>query len=191
MKNWNWILGLLLAVLMLPTLSAAEDDEALKLTDLEMEMELLDGLGLFYVMQNAPKSPPPPERPDDAPDDWQPPFDPTPKNFNLRFIDNRFVLIFLNAKNLVTKSETVERISVQYEPFDDNSQREALVLSPAADGLYWTSPRFVPPPLRYKVRLIIERTPPDVPAWQDPQPEAPRDIYGFQMLNQVAQESDD
>ncbi len=107
-------------------------------------------------------------------------FDPVPTQFNVRIADNRLHVIFLNKENLVTRPPaTVERISLQYEAINGDSQREQFTLNPVGN-LYYKGSRFMRPPHYYRIKLVFTIKAPD-------SSESQTEAYGFDILNQHAQ----
>lgn len=73
---------------------------------------------------------------------------------NLRIVDNRFQLWFLDSeKNVVLPSYPMAIL--HYRGFVVRKSRETIRLSPDSDGLFLTSPRIIPPPHHYSVRILL------------------------------------
>lgn len=179
---------------------------------IEREAELPDDIGLFYplkgslvvpvlaaettpasdadadVSQKATDSAEGAAAPSEA-EAEEPPFDPTPTQFNLRFINNRFTLIFLNKDKQVTDGPDIRKLIMQFERMNDENERDLYGMN-LKDDLYWQGPRPMEAPLRYKVRLVFYRdvpNPDELAVSQGATTIEAQEIYGFRILNQLAQ----
>lgn len=164
----------------------AQEEKEMTFEDIVFQKALPDTVGHRFELQNPP---PPPE---DAPtaeemaamaEAGEPYFNPQPVALNVRFVGNNVAVIFLNPDGLVTKPPEIVKLIVDGKrPNDDD---DAFVFRMEMDDTqtYFFHPRFIRPPLRFRIRLVMERPIED-------SDEVRTEIYGFVLLNQLAQEQE-
>ncbi|MGF1453288.1 MAG: hypothetical protein ACFB21_14575 [Opitutales bacterium] len=160
--------------------------------DIQLEEPLPSELGLYFPLSDPPA--PPADMPSAAEREamaerGEPYFNPQPVTLNVRFIDNRFAVIFLNPEGLVTKPPEIFEITVDAERLNSDSERFQFALRLSPDSVYYFHPRIIRPPLRYGIRLIVDRPAPGADPNAD-ESDARTTIYGYQVLNQLAQRNE-
>ena len=167
--------------------------EPMTFEDIEIGQPLPYDVGATFTLQDPP---PPPE---DAPTAQEqaemeaagtPYIDPRPVKLNLRFVENRYTVIFLNAQDQVTGPIEVSSIVVDAERLNDDGDHFEFALRLDPTGTYYFHPRFIHPPLRYRTRLLVERPAPPPPFPGGPVPPKPMETYGTLVINQLAQENE-
>lgn len=115
-----------------------------------------------------------------------------PGFINLRIVDNRFQLWFLDhEKNVV--EPTYPMAILHYRGFVVRKSRETIQLLPEGDGLCLTSPRIVPPPHHYSVRILLMNKAEEEALNPDNQTEVPankvrQEFFPVMQLNQIPAE---
>lgn len=115
-----------------------------------------------------------------------------PGFINLRIVNNRFQLWFLDhEKNVVEPAYPMAIL--HYRGFVVRRSRETIQLRPDSDGLFLTSPRVVPPPHHYSVRILLMNQAEEEALNPDNHTEIPdskvrQEFFPVMQLNQIPQE---
>ncbi len=181
--------GILLAALLSSPLTAqtggSEASGAsvsqLRFTAIKVGEPLPEQLGILITLRNPPPPPadePTPEERRQMAAEGKPYLDPRPVVANLRLVENRLALLFLNQENLLVPAPPMNTVRVLVDSIGSaTNPRQTVVLQPTAGGLYWTNPRVLSPPHRYRVTVFLQ---PKATSGEN----LPEEAYPTTVLNQ-------
>lgn len=100
---------------------------------------------------------------------------------NLRIVNNNFQLYFLDAEGLLVKPP-IDKVIVHYGNFiKDSNAKETLLLE--KQDMMLTSPRVIPPPHRYMVRIFLKKIVEPEEYYKEPY--EVKEFIGMHILNQL------
>lgn len=75
---------------------------------------------------------------------------------NLRIVNNKFQLYFLDAENKIIEPDAARAIIHYSSVVRKGKSRSTVSLTPEPNGLYFTAERAIVPPYHYRVRILLK-----------------------------------